>query len=82
MYGSGARSSSGWMSLLRMRMILSMHSTRLYSLTMAIRVLFRKMPLLPITLWERERKGIDRAGGFNMNTEFGYEALSGLHKSM
>ena len=68
------------MSLLRMRMILSMHSTRLYSLTMAMRVRFRKMPLLPITLWENE--GIDRAGGFNMNTEFGYEALSGLHESM
>ena len=47
---------------------------------MAMRVRFRKMPLLPITLWENE--GIDRAGGFNMNTEFGYEALSGLHESM
>ena len=28
-----------------------MHSTRLYSLTMAIRVFFLKMPLFPITLW-------------------------------
>ena len=49
-----------WMdpSLLRMRMILSMHSTRLNSLTMAIRVLFLKMPLLPITLWERGKGSI------------------------
>ena len=40
-------------SLFCMRMILSMHSTRLYSFTMAIRVFFLKMPLFPITLYQR-----------------------------